>query len=152
MNRIFSITLITTIIFCLISCLRNNSNNKDESAFEKYLTDKGISFNQESHAFIIISQNSCNGCISKYIEIIEQNREIFERNDISIITSKSSLRQRSISGFNNLYFDFERDLDYLNLELHNICIINFVEGKFDRIKKFKINQHNLFIKQFKKEH
>ena len=134
---IFIFTLMITY-----SC--TNSDSNETIIFLRYLKKIGFSITDNKHLFIVIPNNGCGGCVSTYVDIIEQNQILFERKNITIISTRQEFQESPISRFSNYIYDKNNELDYINLDLYNVCIIQTNDEKVIGIKRFDVNEVYMF--------
>ncbi|MDT8413052.1 MAG: hypothetical protein RQ875_11350 [Vicingaceae bacterium] len=143
------IITISTTILILISCNSKHNVAKTE-IFSNYLEKIDKKIPKEKHLYILTTRLACSGCVHQLVNSIEKNIHILNNKNISIITSNSKLFSEDIISRVDYYLDVEENLDYINLDLYNITLIETKGGYIEKIIYLKIGEGSKFIDYIKK--
>jgi len=143
------IITISTSILVLISCNFRHNVAKTE-IFSNYLEKIDKKIPREKHLYILAPRIACSGCVHQLVNSIEKNILFLNNKNISIITSNSKLFSEEITSRVDYYLDVEEELDYINLDLYNITLIETKDEYIEKIIYLEITDESKLISYIKK--
>jgi len=121
--------LILFYILILFSACKENKADYQTRIFQEYLLSINRELPNKPHLYIVTPTLSCKGCVQRLIPSVKNLNE----NNITIITTNKQLFTADVINKVDYYYDEEREIDYLDLDLYSITLIL---TKNERIEKF----------------
>jgi GTPase involved in cell partitioning and DNA repair len=145
MYKIFSINIIIIILSC-----NPSKNSPQTEVFSIYLKEIEREIPKSSHLYIIAPRLSCSGCVQQLATNVENNIDALNKKNISIITSKADLFSDKATSKVNYYLDKKEDIDYIDMDLYNITLIETVDKQVKKIIHLEVEDGNKFVEYLNK--
>lgn len=137
------------IILFLISC-KPDKNAYQTKVFSNYLKEIGKVIPQTKHLYIVAPKLSCHGCVYQLTTYVENNINILNKKNISIITSKTNLFSNKIASGVDYYLDTKENIDYIDMDLYNITLIETDNQRIEKITQLEAEDGINFVSYLKK--
>lgn len=124
---------ILIVTFCTFSC-NTYKYKKKNMIFKNYLMEMNYFIPEQTHYFIIAPNVSCHNCIKSLCNEFTKSPNILGKNNLTFISSNRSYLTEAIIAHKNFLFDSLGAIDYLDLGLNNLTIIETNSSRIQSIK------------------
>jgi len=137
------------IIFFLIVGCKTTPYQKESDLFNNYLL---ANFEQriekEKHYYFIANSYVCKGCIKKYLHVLNSFLvDNQKRTDIYLITTLNYNILNDIESKVSLMIDKDKNIDYENLNLHDLNLYITQDNEIKEIYSYSIEQEDSYRKK-----
>lgn len=146
MNKRFLFFLIVLMLF---SC-KSEIDSYETSIFSKYLGSINKEISVEKHLYIIVPNLVCKGCVVQIKPDLETSIKQLKKDNITILSSKKNYFSEEIVSATDFYYDEESKIDYIDLELYNITLVETEYESIKKISHLEIDNAESFIDYLKR--
>lgn len=138
--RIFY-SCILSLISLFYACNNININDYKTNLLSEYLKSHNSHIPQEQHLYIIYSNMSCTGCVMIAEGVIPEYISYMNKSNTTFIISGKYSDLSDLVEKTNYIRDDKQEIEYIDLELFNISLIQTDKGKISNV--FSLTTDNL---------
>lgn len=134
----FNIILLS-LIFGFQMCASKDYYKKETKIFNKYLDTFSEDIPQEGQLYIIYSNIACNGCISLASQAISEHIGLINESNTTVIYTNPDIIPEMLLQRGTCIFDKCSEIDYINLNIYNVSLIETKDRQIIKIKSVTPN-------------